>query len=186
LEHWLSSFSPSLLNCGAAAGESVHSLELTTPPHERLRELGLELPAPPAAVASYVPTRLVPIGAGRALLYVAGQVPVVDGKRLTGRCPDEVSVEEAQASARICALNVLAQMESAAGLDNVEQVTQLIGFVLSANGFGDQPKVINGASDLIVDVLGEAGRHTRVALGTNALPFSVTVEIAAVAVVRTR
>ena len=156
-----------------------------TLPHERLRELGLELPAPPAAVASYLPTRLVPIGNDRALLYVAGQVSVADGKRLTGRCPDEVSVEEAQARARVCALNVLAQIDSAAGLDNVEQITQLIGFVLSAEGFGDQPKVLNGASDLMVDVLGEAGRHTRIALGANALPFSVTVEVAAVAVVRT-
>jgi enamine deaminase RidA (YjgF/YER057c/UK114 family) len=156
-----------------------------TTPHERLRDLGLKLPSPPAAAASYVPTRLVPIGDGRALLYVAGQVSVEDGKRLTGRCPDEVTVEEAQARARICALNVLAQIDSAAGLDNVEQVAQLIGFVLSSDGFGDQPKVINGASDLIEEVLGEAGRHTRAALGTNALPFSVTVEIAAVVVVRT-
>jgi len=156
-----------------------------TSPHARLRELGLELPAPPAAVASYVPTRLVPIGERKSLLYVAGQVPVQDGKRLTGRCPDEVSVEEAQLAARVCALNLLAQMESAAGLDNVEQVLQVTGFVLSTDDFGDQPKVLNGASDLLVDVLGEAGKHTRAALGTNALPFSVTVEIAAVAVVRT-
>lgn len=155
-------------------------------PNDRLRDLGLELPAAPAAAASYLPTRLVPIGDGRALLYVAGQVSIADGKRLTGRCPDEVSVEEAHARARICALNVLAQIEAAAGLENVEQVTQLFGFVLSAEGFGDQPKVLNGASDLLVDVFGEAGRHTRLALGTNALPFSVTVEIAAVAVVRTR
>jgi enamine deaminase RidA (YjgF/YER057c/UK114 family) len=145
----------------------------------------LKLPAPPAAVASYVPTRLVPIGDGRALLYVSGQISTADGKRLTGRCPDEVSIEEAQARARVCALNVLAQIDAAAGLDNVEQVTQVIGFVLSADGFGEQPKVLNGASDLLVDVLGEAGRHTRAALGTNALPFSVTVEIVAVAVVRT-
>jgi enamine deaminase RidA (YjgF/YER057c/UK114 family) len=144
----------------------------------------LKLPAPPAAVASYVPTRLVPIGGGRALLYVSGQTSTADGQRLTGSCPDEVSVEEAHARARVCALNVLAQIEAAAGLDNVEQLTQVIGFVLSSNGFGDQPKVLNGASDLLVDVLGEAGRHTRAALGTNALPFSVTVEIAAVAVVR--
>jgi len=146
----------------------------------------LKLPAPPAPVASYVPTRLVPIGEGRALLYVSGQLSSADGERLTGRCPDEVSVEEAQARARACALNVLAQIEAAAGLDNVEQVTQVIGFVLSADGFGDQPKVINGASDLLEKVLGEAGRHTRAALGTNALPFSSTVEVAAVAVVRTR
>ena len=94
-------------------------------------------------------------------------------------------MEQAQDAARACALNLLAQMESAAGLDNVEQVMQLTGFVLSTDDFGDQPKVINGASDLIVEILGDAGKHTRVALGTNALPFSVTVEIAAVAVVRT-
>ncbi|HEX9098918.1 MAG TPA: RidA family protein [Candidatus Dormibacteraeota bacterium] len=156
-----------------------------TSPHARLRELGLELPAPPAAVASYVPTRLVPIGEGRSLLYVAGQVSAEGGKRLTGRCPDEVSVEQAISAARVCALNVLAQIEAAAGLDNIEQVMQLTGFVLSTDDFGDQPKVINGASDLVVEVLGDAGRHTRIALGTNALPFSVTVEIAAVAVVRT-
>jgi len=155
-----------------------------TSPHARLRELGLELPVPPAAVASYVPTRLVPLGERRSLLYIAGQVSAEGGKRLTGRCPDEVTVEQATAAARVCALNLLAQMEAAAGLDNVEQVMQLTGFVLSADDFGDQPKVINGASDLIVEVLGEAGRHTRVALGTNALPFSVTVEIAAIAVVR--
>jgi len=136
-------------------------------------------------VASYVPTRLVPIGEGRSLLYIAGQVSAEGGKRLTGRCPDEVSVDQAIAAARVCALNVLAQMEAAAGLDSIEQVMQLTGFVLSTDDFGDQPKVINGASDLIVDVLGEVGRHTRIALGTNALPFSVTVEIAAVAVVRT-
>ena len=136
-------------------------------------------------MASYVPTRIVPIGEGRALLFIAGQVPVQEGKRLTGRCPDEVTVEQAQAAARVCALNLLAQMESAAGLDNVEQVMQLTGFVLSTDEFGDQPKVINAASDLLVEVLGEAGRHTRAAVGTNSLPFSVTVEIAAVAVVRT-
>jgi enamine deaminase RidA (YjgF/YER057c/UK114 family) len=135
-------------------------------------------------VASYVPTVLVPIGNGRSLLYIAGQVSVQDGKRLTGRCPDEVSVEDAQAAARACALNLLAQMEAAAGLANVEQVVQLIGFVLSTDDFGDQPKVLNGASDLLGEVFGEAGKHTRAALGASALPFSVTVEIAAVVVVR--
>ena len=150
-----------------------------------MRELGLTLPAPPAAVASYLPTRLVPVGEGRALLYVAGQLPVQDGKRMTGRCPDQVTVEEAQAAARACAISVLAQIEAAAGLDGVEQITQLIGFVLSTDDFGDQAKVLNAASDLLVDVLGDAGRHTRAAVGASSLPFSVTVEIAAVAVVRT-
>lgn len=142
------------------------------------------MPAPPAAVASYVPTVLVPLGDGRSLLYIAGQVSVQDGKRLTGRCPDEVSIEEAQVAARACALNLLAQMEAAAGLANVEKVVQLIGFVLSTDDFGEHPKVINAASDLIGEVLGEAGRHTRAALGASSLPFSVTVEIAAVVLVR--
>ena len=151
-----------------------------------MRELGLTLPAPPAAVASYVPTVLASIGDGRALLFIAGQVSVRDGKRLTGRCPDEVTVEEAQERAKVCALNLLAQMDAAAGLDNVEQVAQLIGFVLSTDDFGEQPKVLNAASELLVEVLGDAGKHTRAALGTNALPFSVTVEIAAIVVVRTR
>jgi len=159
---------------------------VTTSAHERLRELGLTLPSPPAPVASYVPTRLVPIGEGKALLYVAGQVSTKDGQRLTGRCPDEVSVEQAQEAARACALNLLAQIEAAAGLDQVEQVTQVNGFVLSTDDFGDQPKVLNAASDLLVEVFGDAGRHTRAALGTNALPFSVTVEITAVVVVRIR
>jgi enamine deaminase RidA (YjgF/YER057c/UK114 family) len=105
---------------------------------------------------------------------------------LTGRCPDEVSVEEAQIAARACGINLLAQMEAAVGLANVEQVAQLTAFVLSTPEFGDQPKVINAASDLLIEVLGEAGKHSRAALGTNSLPFSVTVEIAAVVVVRAR
>src|SRR5690348_10283269 len=154
-----------------------------TSPHDRLRELGITLPSPPAA--SYVQTRLVDIGGGRGFLYVAGQVSADGDKMLTGRCPDEVSIEEATRRARLCGMRVLAQIDKAVGLDAVDQMAQLIGFVLSADDFGDQPKVMNGASDLLVEVLGDAGRHTRAALGTNALPFSVTVEIAAVAVVRT-
>lgn len=155
-------------------------------PHQRLRELGITLPSPPGPAASYVQTRLVTISGGRSLLYVAGQISRDgDDKVLSGRCPDEVSVEEATRRARQCALSVLAQMDAAVGLDRVEAMSQLIGFVLSADGFGDQPKVMNGASELLVQVLGAAGQHTRAALGTNALPFSATVEIAAVAVVLT-
>ena len=130
-------------------------------------------------------TQLVPIGDGRALLYVAGQISRDGDRLLAGRCPDQVSVEEAIGRARQCALNVLAQIEAAVGLDRVEQLSQVMGFVLSADGFGDQPKVINGASELLIEVLGSAGKHTRAALGTNALPFSATVEVAAVAVVHT-
>jgi enamine deaminase RidA (YjgF/YER057c/UK114 family) len=157
-----------------------------TDPYERLRQLDIQLPAPPAPVASYVPTVLVPIGEGRSLLYIAGQVSTLDGQRLTGRCPDEVSVEDAQKAARACGINLLAQIEAAAGLSNVERVAQLIAFVLSTPEFGDHPKVINAASDLMIEVLGDAGKHSRAALGANSLPFSVTVEIAAVVVVRAR
>jgi enamine deaminase RidA (YjgF/YER057c/UK114 family) len=137
-------------------------------------------------MASYVPTRLVPIGDGRALLYIAGQVAMKDGELLTGRVPDEVSVEVAQESARRCALNILAQIEAAAGLENVVEIAQLIGWVLSSDDFGAQPQVINGASDLLVEVLGDAGKHARAAVGTNSLPRGVTVEIAATVVVRQR
>lgn len=156
-----------------------------TTPHERLRELGITLPAPPQPVASYVQTRIVAIGEGRSLLYVAGQISREGDQVLSGRCPDEVSIEDAIHRARQCALSVLAQIELAVGLDNVIEITQLIGLVMCADGFADQSKVMNGASDLLVDVLGPAGKHTRAAVGTNALPLGATVEIAAVAVVRT-
>ncbi len=156
------------------------------PPSERLRQLGLQLPTPPAPLASYVPTRTVPMGGGKALVFVAGQVPLEDGQlRFIGRVPTEVSLEEAQAAARLCALNILAQVEAAAGLDNVDVVASVTGFVRSADGFGEQPQVINAASDLLADVLGDAGRHSRAAVGVSELPRGVSVEIAAVFVVRT-
>lgn len=135
-------------------------------------------------MASYVPTRLVPIGDGRALLYVAGQVAIKDGQLMTGRVPSEVSLEQAQECARCCALNILAQIETAVGVDNVIEMAQLVGWVLSEDDFDGQPQVINGASDLLVGVLGDSGKHTRAAVGTNSLPRGVTVEIAATAVVR--
>lgn len=151
---------------------------------ERLKELGYELPDAPQPLASYVPTQRVPIGDGRALLFVSGQVPSRDGALLTGRVPDQVGVEAAQDAARACALNILAHLEQAAGLDRVERIAQLTGWVNSTADFADQPVVVNGASDLLADVLGDAGRHTRAAVGANALPRGVTVEIAAVVVVR--
>lgn len=157
-----------------------------TTPHQRLQALGLALPEAPAPAANYVPTRVVPIGDGRAQVYVAGQVPRrADGSMYVGRVPSEVSVEDAREAARACGLAILAQLEAAAGLDNVEAVLQVIGFVLCEDSFGDQPEVVNGCSDLLVEVLGDAGRHTRAALGASALPRGVTVEIAAVALVRT-
>jgi enamine deaminase RidA (YjgF/YER057c/UK114 family) len=156
-----------------------------TTTHERLRELGITLPAAPAPAASYVQTRLVAIGEGRSLLYVAGQISREGNAVMTGRCPDEVSIEEANRRARLCGLAVLAQIEQAVGLESLIELTQVIGFVRSVDGFSEQPKVVNGASDLFVEVLGSNGKHTRAAVGANALPLGATVEIAAVAVVRT-
>jgi len=150
-----------------------------------LRELGITLPVPPPPAASYLQTRQVAIGGGRSLIYVAGQIAREGDKVLAGRCPDQVSIEEATRRARLCALSVLAQIEAAAGLDKIHEMTQVIGFVLSTEDFADQPKVINGASDLFVEVFGDAGKHTRAAVGASALPSSTTVEIAAVAVVHT-
>jgi enamine deaminase RidA (YjgF/YER057c/UK114 family) len=155
-----------------------------TRPIDRLHELGLELPSAPAAFASYVPTCLVPIGAGRALLFIAGQVPVRDGELMTGRCRVPEDVERGRQAARRCALNILAQIESAVGLDNVIQVAQVNGWVLSGDDFRDQPRVMDACSDLMVEVLGEAGRHTRTALGTSSLPRGVTCEVNATVVVR--
>lgn len=156
-----------------------------TTPHDRLRQLGIELPPAPPAVASYVPVRVVPLGADRALVYVAGQVALREGKPVHhGRVPDQVGVDEARDNARLCALNILAQLDSAVGLDNVESIAQLSGFVQSAEGFGGQPQVMDAASDLLVEVLGEAGRHARATVGVSALPLDVPVEVAVVAVAR--
>lgn len=154
---------------------------------ERLSELGIELPPAPAPLASYVPTRTVPLGGGRSLVFVAGQIPVRDGKvdgAHVGRVPDEVDIETAGEAARLCALNLMAQVEAAAGLDAVEQIASLTGFVRSAAGFSEQPQVINAASDLLGEVLGDAGKHSRAAVGVAELPRGVAVEIAAVFVVR--
>ena len=156
-----------------------------TTTHDRLRERGITLPTAPTPVASYVQTRLVDIGEGRSLLYIAGQISREGDGVLAGRCPDEVSVEEANRRARLCGLSVLAQIEQAAGLDNLIELAQVIGFVRCTDDFVEQPKVMNGASDLFVEVFGEGGKHTRAALGANALPLGATVEVAAVAVVRT-
>ncbi len=153
-------------------------------PQERLSKMGLTLPTAPQPLASYVPTRTVPIGDGRALLYVSGQVPMLDGKLThVGRVPEDLDLEGAREAAFTCALNLLAQVEAAAGLDRVEQVASLTGYVRSSPGFGDQPQVINAASDLLADVLGDAGRHSRAAVGVAELPRGVAVEIEAVFVV---
>src|SRR5690242_13258521 len=122
--------------------------------HKRLSELGIMLPQAPPPAASYVQTKFVAIGDGRALLYVAGQISRDGNDVMTGRCPDEVSVDEANRRARLCGLAVLAQIEQSVGLDNVVELAQVIGFVRSGDGFTEQPKVVNGASDLFVEVFG--------------------------------
>ena len=150
----------------------------------RLDALGLALPEPPAAVAAYVPVTLAPIGDGRQLASVSGQVALRDGRPLhAGVVPTAVSVEDAIADARACALNVLAQLEAAVGLDNVEQVLQVTVFVASAPDFTGHPTVGDGATRLLVDVLGERGRPARAALGVAALPLGAPVEVTALALV---
>lgn len=143
----------------------------------RLAELGIVLPDAPAPAANYVPF----VRSGNQL-FISGQLPMnADGIQFVGRLGDTISVEDGQKAARLCAINLLAQANAALGdLDQVVQLIKLNGFVASAPDFGDQPKVINGASDLMADVLGERGRHARAAVGVAALPFGVSVEVDAI------
>ncbi len=135
---------------------------------QRLSELGLKLPEAPQPVANYVPFLL-----SGDQLFISGQISKDGaGRVLTGLLGDDVSIEDGQAAARHSALNILAQAKAALGsLDRIAQVLRLTGFVASTPGFSDQPKVINGASDLLVAVLGDAGRHTRSAVGVASLPI---------------
>ena len=141
----------------------------------RLKDLGIELPQPAAAVANYVP--FVVSG---SLVFVSGQLPLENGKLMVaGKLGDSVTLEDGVRAARLCALNLLALARAAAGgdLDRIRRLVRLTAFVASVPGFTDQPKVVNGASDLMVQVLGEAGRHARVAVGAPALPLDAAVEI---------
>ena len=147
--------------------------------------MGLELPAAPPPLAAYVPVVAVDLGGGRRMLLISGQVPFSDGAPVhQGRVPDEIGMDEARAAARLTALNILAQVEAAAGLDRVEQVASVTGYVYSDPAFGSHPAVINAASELLFEVLGEPGRHSRAAVGVASLPMGVPVEISAVVVVR--
>ncbi len=144
----------------------------------RLKELGITLPASVPPAANYVPW----VRTGN-LVFVAGQIPVQDGRDLnSGKLGAGVSVEQGQAAARLCAINILSQVKAAleGDLDRVRRCVRLTGFVNSAPDFGDQPRVVNAASDLMVDVFGEAGRHTRAAVGCAALPRNVSVEVDAI------
>lgn len=143
----------------------------------RLSELGIILPAAPAPAANYVPF----VRSGNQL-FISGQLPMdADGVKYVGRLGDGISIEDGQKAARLCAINLLAQAKAAMGdLDKVVRLVKLTGFVNSAPDFGDQPKVINGASDLMAEVLGERGKHARAAVGVAALPFGAAVEVDAV------
>ncbi len=143
----------------------------------RLAELGITLPAAAAPVANYVPT----VRSGN-MLYVSGQVTLRDGQpQHLGKLGAGMDVAEGAQAARLCALNIVAQAKAALGeLDRVVRVVKLVGFVNSAPDFIDQPKVINGASDFMVEVFGDKGRHARSALGVAALPLGVSVEVEAI------
>ena len=142
---------------------------------KKLAELGIVLPTPATPVANYIP--FVRVG---ALLFVSGQICLdASGKLVAkGRLGDGVSVEDGQKAARACAINVLAQVKAALGdLDKVKQVARLGGFINSSPSFLEGPKVMNGASDLMVAVLGDKGRHARTTVGVAALPADAAVEV---------
>jgi enamine deaminase RidA (YjgF/YER057c/UK114 family) len=146
-------------------------------PEERLEQLGVSLPSPAVPVAAYVPC----VRTGN-LVFVSGQVPVVDGKPShLGRLGEGVGLQDGRAAARTCAINVIAALKVELGeLSRVRRVVKLTGFVASTPDFTDQPKVANGASELFGEVFGDAGRHARAAVGVAALPLGVPVEVEAI------
>lgn len=143
-------------------------------PEEKLKGLGIELPGMPQPLGSYVPF----VRTGN-VIYLSGMLPLRNGRLArTGSVGKSVSLDEAVYDARTATLNAIAVLKSAIGsLNNVKRCVKITGFVSSAEGFTDQPKVLNGASDLIFEVFGEAGRHARAAVGVNILPMNSPVEI---------
>jgi enamine deaminase RidA (YjgF/YER057c/UK114 family) len=147
-----------------------------TTPHAKLAELGLTLPEVAAPVAAYVSA----VQTGNHV-YVSGQLPIADGELLaTGKVGADISAERAKDLAGVCALNILAAVDGLVGLENVVKVVKVVGFVASAPGFTGQPIVINGASELLTQVFGEAGRHARSAVGVAELPSNTPVEVEAI------
>jgi len=139
----------------------------------RLAELGLTLPTVVKPLAAYVPA----VRTGN-LVYTSGQLPIEDGSlTLTGKVGAEVTAEQAKVAAQLCALNALAAIDALVGLDNVAQVVKVVGFVASAPGFTGQPGVVNGASEFLGEVFGEAGAHARSAVGVSELPLGAPVEV---------
>ena len=140
----------------------------------KLAEMGVTLPHAPAPAANYVPYVI----AGD-MVYVSGQLPASDGEMVVGTLGDDVTIEQGQAAARACAVNLLSQVKAACAgdLDRLVRVVKLSAFVNSTSDFGDQPQVVNGCSDFMAEALGDAGRHARSAVSSPSLPFGVAVEI---------
>ncbi len=146
-----------------------------TPPswHARLAELGIRLPPVAAPVAAYVPA----VRSGN-LVFTSGQLPFVDGGlRRTGKVGGSVDPEDAAADAKLCTLNALAAVDDLVGLDSVARVVRVVGYVASAEGFSGQPRVVNGASELLGRIFGDAGQHARSAVGVAELPLGAPVEV---------
>jgi enamine deaminase RidA (YjgF/YER057c/UK114 family) len=143
----------------------------------RLRQLGITLPSAPAPVANYIPYQLA-----HGLLFISGQISRTDeGRVITGKLGGGLSTQQGGEAARVCALNILAQAKAAVGdLDRIAQVVKLTGFVNAVPAFTEHPQVINGASDFLVQVLGDKGRHTRSAVGVGSLPLDAAVEVEAI------
>ena len=141
---------------------------------EKLESLGILLPTPPKPAGSYIPV----VRTGN-LVFVSGQIPMKDGLvQFKGQVPTSISVEEAQKAARLCMINVLAQLKAELGtLDKISRIVRVSGFVSSSSEFYEHPKIINIASDLLYEIFGEKGKHTRIAVGVASLPLNSAVEI---------
>ena len=151
----------------------------------KLAALGLTLPVAAAPVAAYVPVVVVPDGKGGGVAHVSGQLPFIEGTLVTGRLGEDVGLDAGTAAAQACGLMILAQLKAALGsLARVERIVKLGVFVNSSGDFTNQPKVANGASELMAAVFGEAGKHARSAVGVPVLPLGAAVEIDAMVAVR--
>ena len=141
---------------------------------DKLKENEIILPTPPNPAGSYIPVVLT-----GNLAFVSGQIPIKDGSlKFTGKVPDEQSIETAQDAAKLCIINALAHLNAHLGtLDNITKIVRISGFVNSNPSFIEHPKIINAASDLLFEIFGEAGKHSRIAVGVSSLPLNSTVEI---------
>lgn len=150
----------------------------TTMIDDRLAQLNIALPVPPKPAGSYIPV----VTSGN-LAFVSGQIPMQDGKVVyTGKVPSEKSIEEAREAAKLCGINILAQLKANLGsLDRITKIVRVSGFVNCTAEFSEQPKIINAASDMFYDIFGEKGKHSRIAVGVSSLPLNSTVEIDMVA-----